>query len=515
MPNRAAFSGPFGELSGLGDCPCGCGSQIPVGSRVGFAANPADSPQVPVEATDDIQLSELDWLKSTFPNHFERHRCELVSLRRELGRPTSAAEREAWYRRITDPFTYIDEVKPDEQEIGSRDAATLQRRLSASPGTRKGALPASSGGEAPFFGRGEAGRNTTGSGDSATEGLDRGSPPISLDTTETSGSRSGQAARLERVATRTFRDLNADQIAERERIVGALLDSGVPMLLKAGGRIGQCSSSWSVQACKTNAAKSRVVPVDRCKHRLCFVCNRIRAAKWKEKARVFKTELDAEGRTPKFLTLTLRSKPGDAFKPQLRKLQESFEKFRHSKAFKDHLRDPIGKARGWLAFREVTGGNQGSFHVHMHLILDCDYWDWRDIREAWFRATGTSWRIDIREAKENWGEELIKYPFKTAKVPTDRIAEVAKGIYRARLVSAGGAWYGRMSDEDLDEVPGGIRIHWVCWELFERMIYSGDRWANDVLIAVLRIRLLAIGAGLGTANNSALVHLLWGGGGPS
>ena len=161
-------------------------------------------------------------------------------------------------------------------------------------------------------------------------------------------------------------------------------------------------------------------------------------------------------------------------------MQTAWSKLRRRKAWTDNV-------DAWMAVRETTGGADGQgVHAHLHLVVDADYWEWSEISELWSDVTGgESNVVDIRAVREGWEYELLKYPFKTAKLPDSRIVEFALGSSGQRTVSLGGAWYKRASSEDLDE-SGDSEYEFLTFGALLTRVSEGDADAVTALETISR-----------------------------
>jgi hypothetical protein len=193
-------------------------------------------------------------------------------------------------------------------------------------------------------------------------------------------------------------------------------------------------------------------------------------------------EARAAGRKPKFMTLTQRARPEESLRDACRRLQRCFEALRHRAEWKQHV-------SAWVAAREVTLGRGGAWHVHVHLVADSEYWPQADLSAEWERVTaGESRIVDVRDARAGVERELLKYTLKTTGVAPERLVEFAMAMRGVRTVSTGGAWYGRVRDEDLlsDAEGVGESIELLTIGALLRLVDSGDSWAQVVKDALDR-----------------------------
>jgi hypothetical protein len=260
---------------------------------------------------------------------------------------------------------------------------------------------------------------------------------------------------------------------------GAALTPGESKELRSrAAAIGKCERVWKVAVNLTDPTRSRLVPIRHCRQRLCPRCQAIRGRKWQDRVAPLAAECRAEGYVPKFVTLTQVSREGEPLRETRRRFEKSFRAFYRSKQFR-------GRSTGWCASREVTWSN-GAWHYHVHMIADMTYWNQPDLSAFWQSITGDSFIVDIREACEGDEREILKYATKALTIPRDRLAELVHDLRGARMISTGGTWRGRVTDEMLepdDNVPDGWKMVGVE-ELYSH-VRAGARWAHVALAAVL------------------------------
>jgi len=231
-------------------------------------------------------------------------------------------------------------------------------------------------------------------------------------------------------------------------VVVALMDSGWGDLVRRARALDACCTKWGMRVNRVNPEKSRPVPLNRCRDRLCPSCSRARAARLAGLVSPLLQEVHARGGTPKFLTLTQRSRVGENPKRSLDRLNKSFTNFRRCCSWKK-------KVRSYVAARELTfNRKRGTWHGHLHLVMDADWWDQAEIANEWEKVTGDSRVVDIRVARAGTERELLKYLVKAADLPAAQLRECAHSLRGVRGVSTGGAWYGKVRPEDLEREPG-------------------------------------------------------------
>ena len=152
-----------------------------------------------------------------------------------------------------------------------------------------------------------------------------------------------------------------------------------------------------VKACGRNAwvqysrSRHRVrVSSSTCGNRLCPAC-RAKRAHILGKRIAAMMEQHAAG-SLKLITLTLKHSKRDLLE-QLKALKAAFKKLRSSKLWR------TAKPHG-VAIIEVTrSAETGDWHPHLHVIAAAPYIPQPKLKAAWFKASGTSTIVDIRQIK--------------------------------------------------------------------------------------------------------------------
>lgn len=183
----------------------------------------------------------------------------------------------------------------------------------------------------------------------------------------------------------------------------------------------------------TGCSHAIVVPAY-CKNRFCPVCSfartrRIRA-RLNSLCRSIKT--DHQWRL-RFLTLSVSNDP-DA-RSLTKHLIASFRKLRRRKWWRSRV-------RGGVSVLEITG-SPGSWHVHIHAVIESVYLPWDDLHQLWKEISGGlgCWIQNISpSAAESY---LSKYLTKES-VHEDFSSELNSAMKDLRLFQPFGEWYDKL-----------------------------------------------------------------------
>lgn len=138
---------------------------------------------------------------------------------------------------------------------------------------------------------------------------------------------------------------------------------------------------------------------------------------------------------PKLLTLTLRHS-NSPLKQQIDFLYECFSKLRRCKYMSSRI-------RGGIWFFQIKWINEtGSFHPHIHALIDSNYIPQHEIRDRWSKYTSGSYIVDIRgcwspESAANHVSRYATRPGTLSSVPPSDRLELVQTLHGRRIV---GAW---------------------------------------------------------------------------
>lgn len=205
-----------------------------------------------------------------------------------------------------------------------------------------------------------------------------------------------------------------------------------------------CGSAMWLERCQADGDLR--IGCNKCRNRWCQACGRERAA------RIVNGTLQVmSGKCPRFLTLTLRHS-ATPLTDQIDRIYESFKKLRKRESWNNHV-------TGGAAFLEVKlSDKDGLWHVHLHCLIEGEYWDGREIAREWHAVTGDSFIIDIRpvENHEYRARYVTKYVTKPADASVyrdcDKLDELLVAMRGRRLCLTFGTWRGHKLDEaEVDE----------------------------------------------------------------
>jgi len=257
-----------------------------------------------------------------------------------------------------------------------------------------------------------------------------------------------------------------DQFDRRERGRLILLDC-----LRRGRKLGLISSAavFEVEACHKASevwlppecqpcieARRVAVHPDYCSFSLCPHTQHKRATRIHAVIAPVVAEALEQGKPVKFLTLTAPN--FDTLdEGQIHSIiRKSFTKMRHRRAFKAHC-------NGGGYSIEATHEGHG-YHVHLHALVECDWWDQAEISREWFSCLPPEWQIQINQAQpaSHQGRAIVyiqeadarsihefcKYLAKGSSFLSDPhvVAEYLRSIKGRRLFEAFGDWRGKVHE---------------------------------------------------------------------
>ena len=154
---------------------------------------------------------------------------------------------------------------------------------------------------------------------------------------------------------------------------------------------------------------------------------------------------------PRFLNLTERDND-DPLSVRMDRITAALRKLRHTKAWKRHVK---GGVMVWEVTRNVE---KGTWHPHVHLIIDGEYWDQAEIHKAWKECLGGDGgvRIEACHDRVRSARYLAKYLAKDTEVaywPAETIRDFATGMHRRRLIATFGSMHKLNVDLSDEERP--------------------------------------------------------------
>jgi hypothetical protein len=220
---------------------------------------------------------------------------------------------------------------------------------------------------------------------------------------------------------------------DRVRMWSGLIDARIPAARLA--RFAHCGSRAFVLASEDNPPKIRVAATT-CRDRWCLPCAKQRSAT------IAANLLAVAQKQPvRFLTLTLRASD-QPLRDQVDRLLQSFARLRRSKLWKTTV-------TGGAAMIEITRNwERGTWHPHIHALITGGYVPQPQLKDAWQRATGDSYVVDIRKPQHI--SQVTTYVTKYVTKPWDgqlnrsphHLAQVITALDHRKLCITFGSWRG-------------------------------------------------------------------------
>jgi hypothetical protein len=157
--------------------------------------------------------------------------------------------------------------------------------------------------------------------------------------------------------------------------------------------------------------------------------------------------------SPRFLTLTLTHRDC-TLHSQVARLYDAFRELRRCSAWKQHVKG------GVYAFEATLNSSKGTWHPHLHLVIDGEYFPHKLIRDAWHRVTGDSTIVHIEKvhnahAQAKYLAEYVAAPAEVQHWENDRVCEYAEALHGRRLLHTFGTLHA--ANPDATEEPDAPR----------------------------------------------------------
>lgn len=215
----------------------------------------------------------------------------------------------------------------------------------------------------------------------------------------------------------------------RTALITAFVFSEDAGLRKRAERIADCCK-WPLLILRNNGLPA--MSLQRCRDRLCPVCSRIKGLQTTARVQEAVKLLPSK----RFMTLTIKSTE-KTLKQASRDATNGFRELRRSKIWKQHVTAGI-----WT--KEIKPGTEeGTWNVHIHMIVSGKYFPQDQLSKAWLTATGDSFVVDIRKVNDD--EKAASYVTKYISKPgnfnrwsQEEIVQFATAVKGDRMIGTFG-----------------------------------------------------------------------------
>jgi Replication protein len=218
----------------------------------------------------------------------------------------------------------------------------------------------------------------------------------------------------------------------RSLTINALWGSGDERLTHRAEKLGMCCIAPTVfvgKGCVPTCSPGR------CRDRMCPTCSLYRAGTLRSRV----TGLVARASGLRFMTLS-RPMTDEPLQKRIDDLHAAFRRLRATKSWRNYV-------KGGLFILEVTRGKLGDFwHVHLHILVDGDYYPFDVLRQDWSNSVGAPAIVDVRAVydRAKAAGYLTKYLAKGTDVEkwsASELCEYALALHRRRVVGTFGKWH--------------------------------------------------------------------------
>lgn len=220
-------------------------------------------------------------------------------------------------------------------------------------------------------------------------------------------------------------------------------------------RFEECGSGlWATHEGEQVLTLDGNAPVRRvmtCNHRNCPTCARKRSARIREALQPHVADVAHGGQfqaKPALLTLTIDDREGETLPEATGRIQAAWKKMRRRKGWHSRVRG------GFYALEVTRNVKRGSWHVHLHAVIDVDWLGQAEALEMWREALGSGERcggVNIQRVR-NGISEATKYLTKgveASRLPLAQRAELLRWMHGRRMLATFGHLYGlQLADDD-------------------------------------------------------------------
>lgn len=246
---------------------------------------------------------------------------------------------------------------------------------------------------------------------------------------------------------------------KRARVIWALGQSRDDALYKRACRMDECCRWPAISRADNGSVLTRL---NECRDRMCPRCQELRGRVMSRRI----ADLVKGFNSARLITLTLKHREGEWLIEMLTRLAAAFRIMRTRPAWRRHVKGGV-----WSI--EVTHGQDGCWHAHVHIIADGEYWDQRSLSAEWLSVTKDSMIVDIRpvhdrEAAAAYVAAYVAKPAAMESWSDSELCEFAVAMHGRRLLHTFGTQHAAALKEEEDEsTPRAISSYYGVGPLLE------------------------------------------------
>lgn len=249
------------------------------------------------------------------------------------------------------------------------------------------------------------------------------------------------------------------------------LEADNAQMMVRSTRVRDCSTYWQGFKCP-QCGRLHGMTTYGCHHRLCPICSvrksRATAAQAMQVINQVQRECIEQQTSYDYslLTLTQRNVPAEELNAEITRMLNAWSSLRY-------LRQVRRELIGWARTIEITVGQNGTYHPHIHCILITKQGSELTTTNAWRRIWREAMSLDYQPicdcraiTEVNAVYEVSKYVTKLAKIfeqplgyVYDDVKVIGDATYKRRLRSYGGRWAAirrEMKMVDVEEMDDGV-----------------------------------------------------------
>lgn len=266
--------------------------------------------------------------------------------------------------------------------------------------------------------------------------------------------------------------LHARWFKERERILDALENTEDENCKKRFNRIQGCCA---VPEIRKDSNGLPCVRFNACRDRLCPRCQRQRGLSVRERVLSVVQTFNA----PRFATLTLQHRE-DSLDSMRRRLAECFRELRKQPEWKERVTSGV-----WVIETTLNAKTE-RWHLHLHLILDGQFFPQGLLSKIWHRVTGDSMICDIRAVPDRakavaYIADYVSKPSELANWRAEKIREFASAMHGVRMVHTFGKAHKATVESDEPESEKKASTFVIHAVVLRRLARDGNLKAQFVV----------------------------------
>lgn len=258
----------------------------------------------------------------------------------------------------------------------------------------------------------------------------------------------------------------------RSRLMAAFIRSGDPGKIKRAERLSSCCRNPILFVAKNGKVG---LALQRCRDRLCPMCSRLKSLQMRARVESCVKQM----RSIRFVTLTIENKER-SLTQCVDHLVASFRELRRGEVWKKHV---VG---GVWVIEVKQGRKEGTWHAHLHMLVDGVFFTQSTLADEWNRVTGDSQIVHIRkvhttEGVANYVTKYVSKPCDFNAMSDEEIAIYAESMKGRRMMGTIGKLHAAKIEEEIVNVVDANAGVWISARKLLQLAADGNALARGTI----------------------------------